>query len=110
MRRLAIAGLLLALLPGAALSQARPATTHRFTPDHFFNTFSFAHPPVLTIRSGDRVITETFNSERLNAAGRPMATGPNPQTGPFFIEGAEPRDMLKVTFHRIETNRATSRS
>jgi amidase len=110
MRRLAIAGLLMALLPGAALSQARPATTHRFTPDHFFNTFSFAHPPVLTVRSGDRVITETFNSERLNAAGRPMATGPNPQTGPFFIEEAEPGDMLKVTFHRIETNRATSRS
>ena len=28
------------------------AETHRFTPTSYFNTFSFAHPPVLRIRPG----------------------------------------------------------
>ena len=36
--------------------------------------------------------------------------GPNPQTGPFFIEGAEPGDALVVSIEKIETNRATGYS
>ena len=36
--------------------------------------------------------------------------GPNPQTGPFFVEGAEPGDMLVVTFAKIEINRTTGYS
>ena len=31
--------------------------------------------------------------------------GPNPQTGPFYIEGAEPGDTLVVHLLRLETNR-----
>jgi acetamidase/formamidase len=34
----------------------------------------------------------------------------NPQTGPFYIEGAEPGDMLVVTLNRLEPNRMTARS
>src|SRR5205085_4182075 len=32
---------------------------------------------------------------------------PNPQTGPFYIEGAEPGDVLVVTIEKLETNRET---
>ncbi len=32
---------------------------------------------------------------------------PNPETGPFYIEGAEPGDTLVVHLLRLETNRAT---
>ena len=39
--------------------------------------------------------------------GKQVAQGPNPQTGPFFVEGAEPGDMLVVTIEKIEINRAT---
>ena len=86
------------------------ADTHRFTPDKFYNTFSFAHPPALRIKSGDRVVTKTIDAAGLDWNGKTVASGPNPQTGPFYIEGAEPGDMLVVTVEKIETNRAMAYS
>ncbi len=86
------------------------AETHRFAPSTFFNTFSFAHPPALRIKPGDRVITVTIDAAGFDANERQVASGPNPQTGPFYVEGAEPGDMLVVTLNRIEPNRGTARS
>ena len=86
------------------------ADTHRFTPERFYNTYSFAHPPALRIKPGDRVITTTLDASGVDAQGRQAGQGPNPQTGPFFVEGAEPGDLLVVTFEKIETNRATAYS
>jgi amidase len=86
------------------------ADTHRFVPDKFFNTYSFAHPPVLRIRPGDRVITKTIDAAGTDWNGKSVASGPNPQTGPFFVEGAEPGDMLVVTVEKLETNRAMAYS
>lgn len=93
------------------LASARlTADTHRFTPTRFYNTFSFAHPPALHIKPGDRVITQTLDAGGGDASGRAVASGPNPQTGPFYVEGAEPGDVLVVTIEKIETNRATAYS
>ena len=86
------------------------AETHRFVPTTFYTTFSFAHPPALRIKPGDRVITTTIDAGGVDANARRVGSGPNPQTGPFYIEGAEPGDMLVVTLNRIEPNRATARS
>ena len=86
------------------------AETHRFVPKTFYNTFSFAHPPALRIKPGDRVITTTVDALGNDANDRRVASGPNPQTGPFYVEGAEPGDMLVVTLNRIEPNRGTARS
>jgi acetamidase/formamidase len=86
------------------------AETHRFVPTTYYNTFSFAHPPALRIKPGDRVITTTIDAGGMDANDRRVASGPNPQTGPFYIEGAEPGDMLVVTLNRIEPNRMTARS
>jgi amidase len=101
-----------ACLAAAALAgaSAQTPTTHRFVPERFYNTFSFAHPPALRIKPGDRVVTKTIDASGTDWNGKAVAPGPNPQTGPFYIEGAEPGDMLVVTVEKIDTNRTTAYS
>jgi acetamidase/formamidase len=84
--------------------------THRFIPTQFYNTVSGTHPPALRIRPGDRVVTKTIDAAGTDWDGKPVANGPNPQTGPFYVEGAEPGDTLVVTIDRIEPNRASAYS
>jgi acetamidase/formamidase len=98
----------LALIPTVLQSQA-PAT-HRFVPTQFYTTYSFAHPPALRIKPGDRVITKTIDAGGTDWDGKSISPGGNPQTGPFYIEGAEPDDAIVVTFEKIETNRSTGYS
>jgi len=86
------------------------ADTHRFMPEKFYNTYSFAHPPALRIKPGDRVVTRTIDAAGTDLDGKSVGSGPNPQTGPFFIEGAEPGDMLVVSIEKIETNRTMAYS
>jgi amidase len=86
------------------------AETYHFEPKEFHNTFSGAHKPVLTIKPGDHVITSTIDARGADATGTTRGQGPNPQTGPFFIEGAQPGDTLVVHLLRLETNRATGYS
>src|SRR5882672_10177347 len=80
--------------------------THQFIPTVFYNTYSFAHPPALRIKPGDRVVTKTIDAGGVDWNGKTVASGPNPQTGPFYIEGAEPGDTIVVTIEKLETNRA----
>jgi acetamidase/formamidase len=86
------------------------AETHTFMPTRFFNTWSAAHPPALHIKPGDTVVTKTIDAGGVDWNGKNVASGPNPQTGPFFIDGAEPGDMIVVTLVRLETNRALAYS
>ena len=81
------------------------AETHRFMPERFYGTYSAAHPPALRVKPGDTVVTKTIDAAGVDWNGKSVAQGPNPQTGPFFVEGAEPGDVLVVTFMKIETNR-----
>lgn len=81
---------------------------HRFTPKQFHNTFSFAHPPALKIKPGDRVVTQTIDARGVDSHDRKVGERPNPQIGPFYVEGAEPGDVLVVKLERIEPNRATA--
>jgi len=83
------------------------AETHRFQPTEFHNTFSGAHKPVLRINPGDHVITSTIDARGVDSAGVQRGQAGNPETGPFFIEGADPGDTLVVHLLRLETNRAT---
>jgi amidase len=85
-----------------------PART--FIPERFYNTFSFAHPPAMRIKPGERIVTKTADAAGVDWNGKQVAQGPNPQTGPFFVEGAEPGDMLVVSLERIEINRASGYS
>jgi acetamidase/formamidase len=86
------------------------AETHRLVPTVFFNTYSAAHAPVLRIKSGDRVVTSVVDDLGVDGHGKTVAQGPNPQTGPFFIEGAEPGDLLVVTIEKLEPNRESGTS
>ena len=84
------------------------AETHRFEPTRYYNTFSFGHEPVLRIKAGDRVITKTIDARGYDAANNKVGERSNPQTGPFFIEGAEPGDVLVVRIEKIEPSRGTA--
>jgi amidase len=100
----------LVLVLAVALTASLRAETHRFTPQQFFNTYSVAHPPALRVKPGDRVVTRTVDAAGVDADGKSVASGPNPQTGPFYIEGAEAGDMIVVAFEKIEPNRAMAYS
>jgi len=91
-------------------AQTPRGATHQFVPDHFYNTYSAAHPPALRIKPGDRVATRTVDAAGVDWNGKTVAAGPNPQTGPFYVEGAEPDDVLVVTFEKIEPNRVMAYS
>ena len=92
------------------IAPAQTPQTHRFTPTTFYTTYSFAHPPALRIKPGDRVMTKTIDAAGVDWDNKPVSPGGNPQTGPFYVEGAEPEDMLVVTIEKIEPNRATGYS
>src|SRR3984893_7852649 len=98
------------LLLTFALDASGFAETHRFDPKEFYNTFSGAHTAVLRIKPGDHVVTTTIDARGVDSAGVQRGQGPNRETGPFFIEGAEPGDTLVVHLLRLETNRATGYS
>ena len=95
---------------GLLLTTHAHAETHTFTPTQFFNTYSAAHPPVLHVKPGDHVVTKTVDAGGIDWTGTQVAQGPNPQTGPFYVDGAEPGDLLVVRFVRLETNRASAYS
>jgi acetamidase/formamidase len=82
---------------------------HRFQPAEYHPTLG-SHPPVLEIENGGRVITSTVDNMGRDAADREITAPGNPQTGPFYLCGAEPGDTLAVTFERITPNRPTGRT
>ena len=78
---------------GAPLSAQ---TTHQFEATEYHNTFSFAHQVALRIRPGDRVVTKTIDAGGRDWNGNQVGEGPNPEIGPFYVEGGEPGDVLVV--------------
>jgi acetamidase/formamidase len=89
----------------ALTSSLSHAETFRFIPKDFYTTFSGAHPEALRIKPGDKVITKTIDAGGVDWNGAATPYKGNPETGPFYIEGAQPGDMIVVTFEKIETNR-----
>ncbi|MCX7420237.1 MAG: acetamidase/formamidase family protein [Planctomycetia bacterium] len=70
--------------------------------------FTRLREPRVRIQSGETLIVETEDalSGQIRKAGdrRDRTTMPfsNPQTGPIYVEGAEPGDSLAVTIHEIK--------
>lgn len=92
------------------MAASAQAETHRFNPTQYYTTYSFAHPPALRIKSGDKVITKTIDAAGVDLNGKSVSPGGNPETGPFYIEGAEPGDAIVVTINKLETNRTMAYS
>jgi acetamidase/formamidase len=97
---------LVLILPVAAKTvQYDPGNTVYFT-------YCYAHPPAMRIAPGDTVVTKTRDASNDVFAVTDKTVNPkidlskvNPQTGPFYIEGAEPGDTLVVRFDKIAPNR-----
>lgn len=77
---------------------------HEFTPSHYHNTLG-SHEPVLEIEPGDTVATTTVDARGQDQHGQRVTRRGNPQTGPFYVRGAEPGDALVVTLDKLTPNR-----
>ncbi|MFI5460116.1 MAG: hypothetical protein ACHRXM_32260 [Isosphaerales bacterium] len=71
---------------------------HVFEPTEFHRVFSGAIQPVLHIDPADTVKTWSVDAGGVDAKGVERSLGGNPQTGPFYVEGALPGDTLVVKF------------
>ena len=80
--------------------------THRFRPTRYFNVIGTAEP-CLRVANGDTLITDTIDASGFDAREIAVGSRPNPMTGPFYVEGAEPGDTLAVHIDRLTPNRTT---
>lgn len=84
--------------------------THEFVPTTYYRQFSPFYKPVLTIAPGDTIHTTTVDAGGSDFNNVKRVAGGNPQTGPFYVEGAQPGDMLVVHIVKLKLNRATAGS
>jgi acetamidase/formamidase len=100
------------LLQVAATSPPAPAVL-RWVPKHGELTYTFGGvKPLQRIRPGTRIVTWTEDcfdgavKTPLDLPSKVMAPGhDNPQTGPFYVEGAEPGDTLAIRILKLEPAR-----
>ena len=78
---------------------------HEFVPTTYYRQFSPFNKPVLTVAPGDTIHTTTVDAGGNDWNGVQRILGGNPQTGPFYIEGAEPGDTLVVHIVHLKLNR-----
>jgi amidase len=78
---------------------------HHFQPTHYHTAIG-PFEPVLRIGDGDTVVTTTVDAFGKDASDTLVTPRGNPQTGPFYVTGAEPDDTLVVKLERILPNRA----
>jgi amidase len=79
-----------------------------FEPVEFHRVFSSAIPSVLKLWPGDTVRTRTVDAAGVDEHGKTRVLGGNPQTGPFYVEGAMPGDVLVVRIRKLRLNRTTA--
>ena len=105
---------------GPAASPAAPALASpgagpvlRRTPTHEELVYTFGGAkPLQHIQPGTRIVTWTedcFDGTVKTSADLPSKVMPpghdNPQTGPFFVEGAQPGDTLAIRIVKLEPAR-----
>lgn len=85
----------------------RPPTaqTHDFVPRDFQRDFSSTIEPVLHIWPGDTVDTTSVDAGGTDEHSVVRVLGGNPLTGPFYVEGAMPGDVIAITLKRLRLNR-----
>ncbi len=106
-----IAAATLAALSLVAVSDEPPVL--RWVPKHEELTYTFGGAkPVARIRPGTRIVSwaeDCFDGAVTRSDQLPSKVQPpghdNPQTGPFFVEGAEPGDTLAIRILKLEPAR-----
>jgi acetamidase/formamidase len=99
----------LALFAALAASNALAQTTVTFLPKHEELTYTFGgNAPVKHVAPGARIVASTedcYDGALKTPADLPSKAMPpghdNPQTGPFYVDGAEPGDVLAVKILRL---------
>ena len=87
------------------------AQTHKkvnFTPTNYYSYFSATTTPALNIKAGDTIVTSSIDCEGFDKNGKQVVKAINPLTGPFYVEGAELGDIIKITFTDIQFSRNTA--
>src|SRR5215469_13800046 len=95
-----LAVLLLSAAAFAQNSEEGKVVRYEVKPSELKYTYAASYSPVAHLKSGNILETNTVDCFG-NAIKKPgdtlsMATGDNPLTGPFYIDGAEPGDTLAV--------------
>jgi len=62
----------------------------------------------MRIWPGDVVRTRTVDAAGVDEKGKTRVMGGNPQTGPFYVEGAMPGDVIAVHLRKLRLNRSTA--
>ncbi len=93
-----------------AMPPLAPPQLRSVAPTRYHRTFSASAPPLLHINPGDTIRTTTIDSAGYDGKGERVSFGGNPQTGPFYVNGAVPGDTIAVTIRSLAPNRATARS
>lgn len=96
--------------PEAAAAPVTPEPQYHLGADHTHNKFSSAIPPALRVPDG--AVVEVMTKEASDGQITPGSTIEavinldfepiHPLTGPVYVEGAAPGDILAVTLHEIE--------
>jgi amidase len=85
--------------------RAGPPQRHDFVPTIFYRQFSPSNPPVLTVSPGDTIHTTTVDAGGTDEKGVTRVLGGNPETGPFYVAGAAPGDVLAIHITHLRLNR-----
>ena len=85
---------------------------HHFKPTKYYFTYDAKHEPVLKLKPGDTLVTSTLDAfgnaisnSKQKASEIVHLPKVNHQTGPFFVEGAEPGDTLVIHLLKVRPNR-----
>jgi len=92
----------------SATDEPAAPRTLDFEPKEFHRLFSATIEPVLRIWPGDTVRTWTVDAGGVDPQGKSRSMGGNPQTGPFYVEGAMPGDLLAVHVKKLRLNRPSA--
>jgi acetamidase/formamidase len=77
----------------------------QFKPTVYYNNFSDKFPVVLKVQEGDTIKSESVDAGGTDKNGERIAKRGNPVTGPFFIDGASPGDIVAITLTSVSLNR-----
>jgi len=76
-----------------------------FIPTQFYRQLSADVAPALRIWPGDTIRTKSVDAGGEDEKSVKRVEGGNPLTGPFYVEGAMPGDVLAIVIKRLRVNR-----
>ena len=110
MKQIIFFTLLMSLIANVSVLYAQK--THRYKPTKYYFTYDARHKPALRLKPGDILVTSTVDAfgnkiSRSDQRASEIIHLPkvNHQTGPFYVEGAEPGDTLVLHLLKVKPNR-----